>query len=71
MTAQPADPQTRLRPTLPTPSMVTLLQAIESYPAVTLLLSTTPASRLLAEDAERLRGMVRETEARPLAPWST
>lgn len=64
MTAQPADPHTRLRATPPTPNMVTLLQAIESYPAVTLLMSTTPASRMLPEDAERLRGMVREAEAR-------
>jgi hypothetical protein len=64
MTTQPADPHTRLRPTPPTPSMVTSLQAIESYPAVTLLMSTTPASRMLPEDAERLLGMAREAEAR-------
>ena len=64
MTAQPAEPHTRLRPTLPTPSMVTLLQAIVSYPAVTLLMSTTPAPRMLPEDAERLRGMAREAGAR-------
>ncbi len=42
-TPKPADAHARLRPTLPTPSMVTLLQAIESYPAVTVLMSTTPA----------------------------
>ncbi len=64
MTTQPADLPTRLLPALPTPSMVTLLQAIESYPAVSLLMSTTPASRMLPEDAERLLGMARDAEAR-------
>jgi len=64
MTTQPADPHTRPLPTLPTPSMVTLLQAIESYPAVSLLMSTTPASRMLPEDAERLLGMAREADSR-------
>ena len=44
--------------------MVTLLRAIESYPAVTLLMSTAPESRMLPEDAERLRGMAREAGAR-------
>ncbi len=63
-TQMPADAQARLRPTLPTPSMVTLLQAIRSYPAVSVLMSTTPASQMLPEDAERLLGMAREAEAR-------
>ena len=63
-TPKPADAHARLRPTLPTPSMVTLLQAIESYPAVTVLMSTTPAPRMLPEDAERLLGMAREAEVR-------
>ena len=64
MTTQPADLRTRLRPTLATPRGVTLLQAIKSYPAVTLLMSTTPAPRMLPEDAERLRGLAREAQAR-------
>ncbi|HYN74844.1 MAG TPA: hypothetical protein VEV13_01465 [Candidatus Limnocylindria bacterium] len=63
-THKPAEAHARLRPTLPTPSMVTLLQAIESYPAVTLLMSTTPAARMLPEEAERLLGMAREAEVR-------
>ena len=67
MTTQPADLPTRLLPALPTPSMVTLLQAIESDPAVSLLMSTTPASRMLPEDAERLLGMARDAEARLLS----
>jgi hypothetical protein len=58
MTTQPADPHTRLRPTLPTPGRVTLLPAIQSYQAVTRLISTTPASRLLPEAAELPRGIV-------------
>ncbi len=64
MTTQPGDTEVRPRPILPTPSMVTLLQAIESYPAVTLLMSTTPGSRMLPGDAERLLMLAREAEAR-------
>ena len=65
MTAhKPAPHVARTRPALPTPNMVTLLQGIKSYPAVSLLMSTTPAPRMLPEDAERLLGMVRDAEAR-------
>jgi hypothetical protein len=52
------------RPALPTPGLVTLLQSITSYPAVSLLMTTTPAPRMLPEDADQLLGMVRQAESR-------
>ena len=63
-TQNSADPTALTRTARPTPAMVTLLQAIKSYPAVSLLMSTTPSPRMLPDDAERLLGMVREAEAR-------
>lgn len=55
---------TRVRPQPLTPSTVTLLQAIRSYPAVSLLMSTTPSRRMLPTEADRLRGLAREAESR-------
>ena len=43
---------------LPTPSLVTELQAVAGYPAVSVLMSTTPAPRMLPEDARRLDELV-------------
>ena len=54
----------RLRLTLPAPGLVTLLQARGGYPAVSLLLSTTPAPQMLPQDAARLTGLAREAQRR-------
>jgi len=54
----------RTRPQLATPIKVSLLQAIASYPAVSVIMSTTPAMRMLPVDAQRLLGMAREAEGR-------
>jgi len=54
----------RVRPQLPTPTKVTLLQVISSYPAISVIMSTTPAARMLPSDAQRLLGMVRDVESR-------
>ena len=50
--------------TLPTPARVTLLQTVQGYPSVSLLMNTTPAPRMLADDAARLAGMAREATRR-------
>ena len=50
--------------TLPTASQVTLLQAVQGYPTVSLLMNTTPAPRMLPDDAARLAGMAREAVRR-------
>lgn len=47
-----------------TPGLVAALQAVTGHPAVSLLLSTTPAPRMLREDAARLAGLAREAERR-------
>ncbi len=52
------------RPKPPTPSEVTLIQAIKNYPAVSLLMSTTPSARMLPAEADQLRGLAREAHAR-------
>jgi hypothetical protein len=46
------------------PGLVTLLQTLQGYPAVSLLMSTTPAARMLREDAARLAALARQAEAR-------
>jgi len=50
---------TSSRPAVPsfTPGLVTSLQAVEAYPAVSLLMSTTPAPKMLAADVARLAGV--------------
>ncbi|MBK6873870.1 MAG: hypothetical protein IPK24_00210 [Kineosporiaceae bacterium] len=47
-----------------TPRLVTALQSATGHPCVSLLLSTTPAARMLREDAARLHGLLREAERR-------
>ena len=56
----PAGPQL----TSPTPALVTMLQSVQGYPAVSLLLTTTPARRMRPEDAARLTGLLRDAEHR-------
>lgn len=46
------------------PGLVTQLQTLEGYPAVSLLMSTTPAARMLPGDAARLAALARQAEAR-------
>ena len=58
--AAPAGP----RLTSPTPALVTMLQSVQGYPAVSLLLTTTPAPRMRPEDAARLPGLLRDAERR-------
>lgn len=73
MTATDTDPGTidplGDRPASPnpaTPSLVTALQSVTGHPCVSLLLTTTPASRMHTDDAARLRGLLREAERRLL-----
>lgn len=47
-----------------TPSAVVLLQSVHSYPAVSVLLNTTPSERMQVPDAQRLRGLLAEAEGR-------
>jgi hypothetical protein len=47
-----------------TPGLVTTLQTLEGYPAVSLLLSTTAAEKMLPDDAARLTALAREAEQR-------
>ena len=47
-----------------TPGLVTLLQALQAYPAVSLLMSTTPGPRMLPEDVARLAALARQAQAR-------
>lgn len=61
--ARGAEPR-RLKLTMPTPALVTMLQAVQGYPTVSLLLTTTPARQMLPEDAARLRGLLRDAEHR-------
>jgi len=51
-------------PTLATPGLVAALQSVTGHPAVSLLLSTTPAPRMVQDDAARLTGLAREAERR-------
>lgn len=57
---------TQQRPglTLPTPTLVTLLQGLRAHPSVSLLLSTTPGPRMHPGDAARLTALVRQAEGR-------
>jgi len=50
--------------TLPSADDVVLLQAIRDYPAVTLLMNTTPATVMTRDDATALRGMARRAAER-------
>lgn len=50
--------------TLPSADDVVLLQVIRDYPAVTLLMCTTPATVMTRDDATALRGMARRAAER-------
>jgi hypothetical protein len=54
----PAQERRAPAPPPPSPEQVVLLQAVRSYPAVSVLLNTTPARAMTAADAARLRGLV-------------
>jgi hypothetical protein len=48
----------------PTPGLVALLQTLRGYPAVSLLMSTTPAARMLPGDQARLAALARQAAQR-------
>jgi hypothetical protein len=54
----PVSTDARRRHTHVTPAQVLLLQSVRAYPAVSLLLSTTPAPVMSADDRERLLGLL-------------
>ena len=60
----PLAPRTATPPPLPSPSDVVALQSVRSYPAVSVLCTTTPAPRMTAADAARLAALVAEAETR-------
>lgn len=65
--ASPAHPWTELpwtKPAVPAPSQVTRLQAEQGYPCVSLLMTTTPASRMVRDDVARLRELVTQATRR-------
>lgn len=47
-----------------TSGLVTSLQALRGYPAVSLLMTTTPAPRMLPDDVARLAGLARQAQRR-------
>lgn len=61
---RPAGRPARHRMTMPSPALVTMLQSVQGYPTVSLLMTTTPAPVMLPEEAARLRGMLRQAEQR-------
>ena len=62
-TAAPAQ-RAAFPPPPPTPEQVVLLQAVTDYPALSVLVSTTPAPVMSPLDAARLHGRVAEAVAR-------
>ena len=60
----PTQDRRGLVPPPPSAEQVVLLQAVRSYPAVSLLLNTTPASSMTPGDAATLRRMVEEAARR-------
>ena len=52
------------RPDPPTAADVLLLQSIHCYPAVSVLMNTTPAAVMTAPDAAKLRHLIREATGR-------
>ena len=57
-------PRAAFPPPPPTPEQVVLLQAVTDYPAVSVLVSTTPAPVMTPADAAQVRGRVAEAVAR-------
>ena len=51
-------------PAPPTPQQVVLLQSVRDYPAVSVLMNTSPAPAMRPDDVTRLRGMVAQAVAR-------
>lgn len=67
MTVAPTAPPTQREafpPPPPTPEQVVLLQAVTDYPAVSVLVSTTPSPVMTPADAAQLRGRVAEAVGR-------
>jgi hypothetical protein len=60
----PPEQRAAFPPPPPTPEQVVLLQAVADYPAVSVLVSTTPAPVMTPADAARLRGRVAEAVER-------
>jgi hypothetical protein len=56
--------QRHRRPWGPSPSQVVLLQAIRSYPAISLLMNTTSAPQMRKADADRLAALADDAERR-------
>ncbi len=52
------------RPSGPSPSQVLLLQALRSYPSVSLLLNTSPAASMRPDDTARLLALADQAERR-------
>jgi Bacterial archaeo-eukaryotic release factor family 3 len=48
----------------PSAGQVSMLQAVRGYPCVTVLMTTTPASRMTQPDVDRLRSLTREAARR-------
>ena len=66
----PAPHETAALP-LPTPPEVVALQAVRSYPAVSVLCSTEPGPRMTPVDAARLADLVADAEARLVEEFGT
>lgn len=62
--AAPAPPVQRRAPALPTAGQVVLLQSVRCYPAVSLLMNTTPAPALTGADAVRLTQLLAQAVRR-------
>jgi hypothetical protein len=63
-TSMPTSTERHPAPTPPSAEQVVLLQAVRDYPAVSLLLSTTPAPVMTATDAASLRRLLVQAEQR-------
>lgn len=62
--AASAPPVQRRTPALPTAEQVVLLQSVRSYPAVSLLMNTTPSTALSGAEAIRLNQMLAQATRR-------
>jgi hypothetical protein len=51
-------------PALPSPALVTRLQGLLGYPSVSVLMSTVPAPRMVADDVARLTALIRDVRRR-------
>lgn len=60
----PAPPVQRRAPALPTAEQVVLLQSVRGYPAVSLLMNTTPSAALTGPEAVRLNQLLAQATRR-------